>query len=213
MSNAVPAVERVVWPEFADLVRGRASVRYFDDRPVSRDQIEQLIEAAAWAPSPHGRQPWRFAILVSPEAKSRLADAMGETWQRQLAYDGDPPEVIAARREGSRRRVIEAPVLIMPCLYTANLDHYPDPERQRAEELMAVQSLGAATQNMLLMAYALGLDSGWMCAPLFCPDVVRATLGLAPELTPHALIAVGYRGREPRRRPRRLLQDLIALEC
>ena len=209
--NEAATLERQVWPEFAEIVRGRASVRYFDGRPVPRSLVEQILEAAAWAPSPHGRQPWRFAVLTHGDVKLRLADAMGDAWQQQLALDGDPPGVIAARREGSRRRILEAPVLITPCLYTANLDHYPDPERQRAEELMAVQSLGAAAQNMLLMAYALGLDTGWMCAPLFCPDVVRSTLQLSPDLTPHALIAVGYRGREPRRRPRLPLADLIAL--
>jgi nitroreductase len=62
------------------------------------------------------------------------------------------------------------------------------------------------------MAYALGLDSGWMCAPLFCPDVVRDTLGLQPDLTPHALLAIGYRGREPRRRPRLRTAELIVLD-
>ena len=212
MSTAT-AIERRVWPEFAEVVRGRASVRYFDGRPVPRARLDQIVEAGAWAPSPHGRQPWRFAILTTLEVKTRLAEAMGEAWQRQLALDGDPREVIAARREGSRRRVVEAPALIIPCLFTEHLDHYPDAERQRAEELMAVQSLGAAAQNMLLMAYALGLDAGWMCAPLFCPDIVRATLGLAPQLIPHALIAIGYRGREPRRRPRLPLADLIVLDA
>ena len=207
-----PAVERRVWTDFAEVVRGRASVRYFDNRPVARDVLEQLVEAAGWAPSPHGRQPWRFALLTRPEIKRRLAEAMGATWQAQLELDGDPPEIIAARREGSRRRVIEAPAIIIPCLYTVPLDHYPDRERQQAEMIMAIQSLGAATQNMLLAAYALGLDSGWMCAPLFCPDVVRATLGLAPELSPHALIAVGYRAREPRRRPRLPIAEMIVFD-
>jgi coenzyme F420-0:L-glutamate ligase / coenzyme F420-1:gamma-L-glutamate ligase len=210
--SVATAFQRETWPQLAEIVRGRASVRYFDGRPVPREALEQIVEAAAWAPSPHGRQPWRFAILRSASTKERLAEAMGETWQRQLALDGDPPEIIEARREGSRRRILEAPALITPCLYTKDLDHYPDPDRQQAEEIMAIQSLGAATQNMLLMAYALGLDSGWMCAPLFCPDVVREVLRLPDELTPHALIAVGYRGREPRRRPRRPLAELIVLD-
>lgn len=206
---STPVAEREICPAFFDIVRGRASVRYFDARPVSHEQIDQLIEAAGWAPSPHGRQPWRYAVLTRHAAKVHLADAMGETWQQQLAMDGDPPDVILARRAGSRRRVVEAPVLIIPCLYTQVLDRYPDPERQAAEELMAVQSLGAAIQNMLLTAYAAGLDAGWMCAPLFCPDIVRAALGLSDELQPHAMIAVGYRAREPKRRPRIPSSDLV----
>ena len=205
------AAGRTTWPEFREIVRGRASVRHFDGRPVAPDMIEQILDAGAWAPSPHGRQPWRFAVLTRPETKQRLAEAMGEAWQHQLALDGDLPDVILARREGSRRRVEDAPAIIVPCLYTAVLDQYPDPERQAAEELMAVQSLGAAAQNMLLMAYALGLDAGWMCAPLFCPDVVQRVLGLPEELAPHALLAIGHRARDPRRRPRVPLADLVVL--
>jgi F420 biosynthesis protein FbiB-like protein len=206
-----PPAARTTWPELAEIVRGRASVRHFDERPVAAELVEQILEAGAWAPSPHGRQPWRFAVLTRRERKVALAEAMGETWQQQLALDGDPPEVIAARRAGSRRRMIEAPVLIIPCLYTAVLDSYPDHDRRQAEELMAVQSLGAAAQSMLLMAYALGLDAGWMCAPLFCPDIVRRVLELPEELTPHAILTVGYRARDPRRRPRLPLDQIVAL--
>jgi nitroreductase len=64
-------------------------------------------------------------------------------------------------------------------------------------------------QNLLLSLYAAGVDGGWMCAPLFVPEVVREALGLAPELTPHALIAVGYAAADPSRRPRLPLDELI----
>ena len=195
--------------EFAGLVRGRRSVRAFSSRPVARPVIEEAIAAAGWAPSPHGRQPWRFAIVESPERRLALADAMAATWQEQLSLDGQDEAVIASRLAKSRDRLIRAPVLIIPCLYLADLDVYPDAGRQAAEELMAVQSLGAAIQNLLLSLYAAGVDAGWMCAPLFCPDIVRDTLGLNAAMQPHALIPVGYAAADPVRRPRRPLGDLI----
>jgi nitroreductase len=74
---------------------------------------------------------------------------------------------------------------------------------------MAIQSLGAAVQNLLLSLYAAGLDAGWMCAPLFCPEIVRDALGLDVALIPHALIAVGYAAKEPVRRERLPLEQLI----
>jgi F420 biosynthesis protein FbiB-like protein len=169
-----------------------------------------LLEAARWAPSPHGRQPWRFAVLTRPGLKARLADAMGSTWQHNLEMDGEPPDVVAARLAKSRQRVREAPAIIIVCLYLDELDTYPDRDRQAAEETMAVQSLGAAVQNMLLAAYAAGLDSGWMCAPLFCPNVVRDTLALDASLIPHALITIGYAAADPKRRPHRPIEELIA---
>jgi PPOX class probable F420-dependent enzyme len=195
--------------EFAELVRGRRSVRAFSSRPVARWIIEEAITAAGWAPSPHGRQPWRFVVVESPERRLALADAMAVTWHEQLSLDGQDDAVIASRLAKSRDRLIRAPVLIIPCLYLADVDVYPDIDRQAAEELMAVQSLGAAIQNLLLSVYAAGADAGWMCAPLFCPEIVQETLGLEATLQPHALIPVGYAAADPVRRPHRPVDELI----
>ncbi|MGI9253200.1 MAG: nitroreductase family protein, partial [Thermomicrobiales bacterium] len=87
---------------------------------------------------------------------------------------------------------------------------YPDPARQTAERIMAIQSIGAAIQNLLLSIHAAGLDAGWMCAPLFCPDIVRDSLGLATTLHPHALIPVGHAAKDPVRRERMPVDTLIA---
>ncbi|HEU5349214.1 MAG TPA: TIGR03668 family PPOX class F420-dependent oxidoreductase [Ktedonobacterales bacterium] len=194
---------------FLPLARGRRSVRAFQQRAVPRAALEMMIEAARWAPSPHGRQPWRFIVLTRDEPKQALAAAMGADWQRVLEMDRQDRAIIQRRLEKSHERIRTAPALILACLYLADLDQYPDASRQHAEEIMAIQSLGAAIQNMLLAAYAQGLDTGWMCAPLFTPETVRAALGLEKALLPHALIPVGYEARPPKRRPHRPIDELI----
>jgi coenzyme F420-0:L-glutamate ligase / coenzyme F420-1:gamma-L-glutamate ligase len=195
--------------DLATLLRGRRSVRKYQDRPVARELLEQIVEAARWAPSPHGRQPWRFVVLTRQEPKTRLAEYMGATWQQNLEMDGQSPEIVNIRLEKSRQRILTAPAIIIPCLYLEDMDRYPDEKRQADETIMAIQSLGAAVQNMLLMAYDLGLDTGWMCAPLFCPEVVCEALDLDKRLIPHALITVGYAAADPQRRPRLPLSSLI----
>lgn len=205
-----------IWPghpprdlDFDAVIRGRRSVRAFEDTPVPRALVERVLEATRWAPSPHGRMPWRFAVVTKPALKGRLADAMGEEWERQLAMDGQATDVIAKRKRRSEDRIREAPVCILVCLYLEDLDRYPDPARQAAEETMAIQSLGAAAQNLLLAAYQNGLDGGWMCAPLFCPETVRAALDLELTLAPHALLTLGYAAKDPIRRERLPLESLI----
>jgi coenzyme F420-0:L-glutamate ligase/coenzyme F420-1:gamma-L-glutamate ligase len=193
----------------AGLIQGRRSVRQYLPQAVAREQIEQVLEAARWAPSPHGRQPWRFVVLTRPELKTRLAAHMARTWRENLEMDGQDATVVDTRLEKSRQRIQNAPAIIIPCLYLEDLDCYPDARRQADETTMAIQSLGAAIQNMLLMAYDLGLDGGWMCAPLFCPEIVCATLDLDPRLIPHALITLGYAAADPRRRERLPLSSLI----
>ena len=186
----------------ATLLQSRRSVRKYQAHPVSYELIEQVIEAARWAPSPHGRQPWRFAVLTTQELKLQLADQMGSTWQQNLQMDGQDTETVNIRLEKSRQRILNAPVIIIPCLYLEDLDYYPDERRQADEKTMAIQSIGAGIQNMLLMAYDLGLDAGWMCAPLFCPEVVCNALDLDPRLIPQALITIGYAAADPQRRER-----------
>jgi len=149
-------------------------------------------------------------VISRDETKERLTDAMGEEWRSNLEMDGQEPGIVEKRLEGSRRRLLDAPVLILLCLYPEDLDAYPDPDRQQNETTMAVQSLGAAAQNALLVAYDRGLDAGWMCAPLFCPEKVVGALGLDPALVPQALLALGYaEGDPPKRRGRRPLDELV----
>jgi len=195
--------------DLSALLQSRRSVRKYQARPVSRELIEHILEAARWAPSPHGRQPWRFVVLTRREVKKQLAEHMGDTWRQNLEMDGQDAEIVNIRMEKSRQRILSVPVIIIPCLYLEDLDHYPDERRQADEKTMAIQSIGAAIQNMLLMAYDLGLDTGWMCAPLFCPEVVCNALSLDTRLIPQALITVGYAAADPQRRERLPLSSLI----
>lgn len=192
------------------VIRGRRSVRAFRPDRVPAEVVRGAIEAAGWAPSPHGRQPWRFAVVEEAGRRVGLADAMAATWDEQLRLDGQDEAVVRIRLEKSKQRLIEAPVLVIPCLYLDDLDVYPDPARQEAERIMAIQSIGSAIQNFLLSIYASGYDVGWMCAPLFCPEIVRDYLALDIALIPHALIPVGIAAKDPVRRPRMPAEALIA---
>ena len=193
-----------------DVVRQRRSVRRYLDKEVPEEQVDQILEAARWAPSPHGRQPWRFAVVHRRATKERLVEAMGKEWRSNLEMDGQKAEVVEKRLAGSRQRLLDAPVLVLLCLYLEDLDAYPDPDRQANETTMAAQSLGAAAQNMLLAAYELGLDAGWMCAPLFAPETVNGALALDPKLVPHALLTLGYaEGDPPKRRNRKPAEELV----
>lgn len=154
--------------------------------------MEEILTAATWAPSAHNRQPWRFAITSKTIVKKRLALAMGEKLRRDLAADGVAPNVIEKDADRSYKRITEAPTLVLVCLSMQDMDNYPDSNRNSKEWLMAVQSTAMAGQNILLAAHALGLGACWMCAPLFCPEVVTDALKLPPDWQPQGLITIGY---------------------
>lgn len=184
-------------------LRTRQSVRRFEARPVSRETLEQILETATHAPSAHNRQPWRFAVLTTDEAKNRLAEAMGAEFRRDLAADGLPPEEVEAQVNRSEARIRQAPVSVLLCMDPTVGDEYPDPARRQAELTMAMQSTAMAGYALLLAAYAEGLGGVWMCAPLFAPDAARRALDLPAAWQPQGLILLGYPAKIPRPRGRR----------
>jgi len=89
---------------FHDVMARRRSVRYFSDRPVSRETIEWGVRAASTAPSGANKQPWRFVAVSEPGTKRRIREAAeaeerefyerraNEEWLRDLAPLQTGPE-------------------------------------------------------------------------------------------------------------------------
>lgn len=197
--------------DFFEVLFSRRSVRRFLPQPVPREVIERVLTAATWAPSAHNRQPWRFAVLQSPGAKQSLAKAMGGRLRQDLEADGVSQEVIEKDLARSYTRISSAPALIVVCLSMADMDRYPDERRQRNEWIMAAQSTAMAGQNLLLAAQAEGLAACWMCAPLFCPDVINAELDLPDDWQAQGLVAIGYAA-ESRHKERQPLSTRVRFE-
>jgi coenzyme F420-0:L-glutamate ligase / coenzyme F420-1:gamma-L-glutamate ligase len=176
----------------AAAIHERRSIRRYLDQPVPREMLERILDAAHWAPSSHNRQPWRFAVLTEKSSRVALADAMGARLRRDLQRDGVPADVIERDVLRSYERLTGAPVCVVLCLSMQDMDVYNDPVRDRNEYLMAVQSTAMAGQNMLLLAHVLGLGACWMCAPLFCPEVVVDVLQLDTHWMPQGMVTLGY---------------------
>ncbi len=177
-------------------IKARRSIRRYLDRPVPKEIIETLLEAACWAPSAHNRQPWRFAVISAEKAKSDLSLAMAEKLRCDLTKDAVPENIIAQDVDRSIERITGSPTLILLSLSMQDMDHYQDEIRNNNEWLMAVQSTAMAGQNLLLTANDLGLAACWMCAPLFAPEIVKACLALPIDWHPQALITIGYPAEE-----------------
>lgn len=190
------------------LIAQRRSIRRFQRRPVEPALIDKLLLAAHWAPSAHNRQPWRFVVMLDEHNKRLLAERMAERLAADLRASGVDEEAIAADTGRSRQRLTGAPVLVVMCLTLQDMDVYPDARRQSLERMMAVQSAAMAAQNLLLAAHAAGLGACWLCAPLFCPDVIREALDLPGDLEPQGAIILGYPAEE-RTRTREPLETRV----
>lgn len=177
---------------FAKLAQTRRSIRRYAKRPVSSNLIREILTVAQWSPSAHNRQPWRFVVIETDTRKEDLAQQMGAQLRQDLQADHVPVEVIEQDVNRSYERITSAPVLVCLCMSMRDMDTYPDARRNQNEQTMAIQSVAMAGQTLLLATHAAGLSGCWLCAPLFCPDIVRNVLNLPEDWHPQGLITIGY---------------------
>jgi len=178
-----------------DTIRKRRSIRTYQPRTVPEAVIREVLVAAGWAPSAHNAQPWRFIVLVNASIKRELAESMAESWAIDMAKNG--LKIESELRENRVERFATAPALILACITMDGMNKFSDQKQQNAERDLAMQSLGAALQNMLLVAHEKGLGACWFCAPGFCKQTVRKVLKIPEEVEPEALIALGYPAEKP----------------
>jgi F420 biosynthesis protein FbiB-like protein len=195
--------------ELHGLIRSRRSVRRFTGQAVSRATIQRILQTASHAPSAHNRQPWRFAVLAKPASKADLATAMAVDYRRDLAADGLPGGEVEARLDRSGNRIKQAPVVVVLCMDTSEMDTYPDARRAEAEHVMAIQSTANSALALLLAVHAEGLGAAWSCAPLFAAAAVKAALNLPSGWEPQALFLIGHPAEKPKPRARKPLQDIV----
>ena len=185
----------------------RRMIRHYTDQPVAAQTVSEMLDAARRAPSPHNRQPWRFAV-IRDEQRARLAHVMGEQLRADSLRDGIPADAIERDAQRSIKRITSAPVCIVACMSMREMDTYPDVRRSEAERWMAGQAVAAAVQNILLRATELGLGACWMCAPLFCPQEVVQSLSLPADWEPQALLTIGYPAEMGKDRTRKSLDEI-----
>jgi coenzyme F420-0:L-glutamate ligase/coenzyme F420-1:gamma-L-glutamate ligase len=203
-----PAAEDMFRLGTADVLAERRTVREFTAEPVDQAAVRRAVAAAVTAPAPHHSEPWRFAVLESPAARTRLLDDMLGAWRADLTADGFTAEQIARRiRRGEPLR--RAPLIIVPCLHAEAAHTYPDERRNAAERSMFVVAMGAAVQNLLVALAIEGLGSCWVSSTLFCQPVAAAALGLPPGWEPMGAIGVGHPAAPPRPRPDRNPADFM----
>jgi coenzyme F420-0:L-glutamate ligase / coenzyme F420-1:gamma-L-glutamate ligase len=178
-----------------DELRSRRSIRKYQQKPIPKKLITEVLEAARWAPSAHNAQPWRFIVLTKTSSKRKLSTAMAESWAEDMAKDEQ--KIDEATMLAKVERFANAPALILACFTMDGMHEQPDQKRQNVERDLALESLGAAIQNLLSAAHNNGLGACWFCAPAFCKDHVRKILKIPPEVEPAALIAMGYADEKP----------------
>ena len=193
-----------------EAIASRRSVRKFSSRPVEREKIERALLAASQAPSAKNRQNWRF-VVAQGESKAQMISAMGAGIEAFERGDGffRPVGPLLADARFSMDVMDRAPAVIFVInTKGAPLDKALSPA-ERMADLLGVQSVSAAIENLLLAAHAQGLGTLWVGNVFFAYRELTSWLGLEAREQMMAAVVVGYPDEPPKSRPEKSLEKLV----
>lgn len=170
--------------EVLEAIRTRRTTKAFLPQPVPRALIEQVLEAAVWAPNHRLTEPWRFTV-VQGATLAELADLRRRMTIDYMHGRQPPPAAAEIAREGD---AAHAKALAAPVTVTVAITQHPD-AAIREEDYAAT---AAAIQNMLLAAHALGLAAFWSTNNLIHYPPALALLGIPPDQRVIGLVQIGY---------------------
>jgi nitroreductase len=175
-----------------DLIKSRWSPKVYSNRPVEREHLHTLFEAARWAASSMNEQPWHFIVVTKddPDGFERMVDCLSEgnaVWARH------------------------APVLILSVAKSRF-------EYKNRENRHAWHDVGLATQNLIIQAVAAGLFIHSMGG--FSASRAAESFDIPEGYEPIALHSAGYLGDpsdtpeeivdpDPAKRKRRPIEEFV----
>jgi len=184
----------------SEAIKQRRSIRKFKDTQLSDDQVKTLLQAAIQAPSGKNLQPWRF-IVVKEDKRPAMIRIMRECIADRKARGED-----IGSAEWTTTVMEHAPVTVF--IYNPEGLHpwLMRPIDQMFWDVVNIQSIGAAIQNMCLAALELGLGSLWICDIFQAYEELGNWLGEEAQMI--AAVSFGYPDENPDARPRKSVDEV-----
>jgi nitroreductase len=186
--------------ETREAIAGRRSIRKFRNDPLSKEVLREILQAGIEAPSGKNRQPWRF-VVVQGDQRQTMIEIMraGIEKSKKEEQDTGSSEWTTSVMETAPVTVfVFNPEGIRPWLAHSIGENFSD--------LVNVQSVGAAIQNMLLAAHDAGIGSLWICDVFYAYEPLCDWLGEDSQLV--AAVSFGYPDESPEARPRKHVDEV-----
>jgi nitroreductase len=167
--------------DLMSIIKGRRSIRRFQDKEVPQEIIQQLLDSIRWSPSWANTQCWEVVIVKDPATKEELKETIGST-------------------NPSSKGILEAPLVFVLCGKVKSSGYYKGQVTTKFGDWLLFD-VGIATQSLCLAAYHAGL--GTVIIGMLDHDKAKKVLGVDEEYEVVALIPVGYPAKEspaPKRR-------------
>ncbi len=204
---------------FDTLIVKRRSIRKFLSDSIDDMQIEELIRAAAMAPSGCNSQCWNFVAVKSPDKITGLAEAVEKGVRR--FYDGCEEGFIASRVKQTTF-FKNAPLVILVYLtemkyHDPRVTDYYFSKCYSPDEMLSalgnpdILSIGAAVENLLLKAEEMGVGACWMNDPIVSAEEINEFIGAPEGYRLMSVIPVGKPAYIPREKALKPLEEILKI--
>jgi len=163
-----------------DVIKKRRSIRKFREKKIPKDILLKILEAGIWAPSGGNIQPWEFILITNKETIEKIKLISPGLFGNPVALI-----IVCINKERSRKG-------------------------GRLGENIALMDVSMAAQNMMLMAYSLGIGSCPVAS--FNKTALKELLNTPEEVEPVLLISLGYPESWPKPPKRRPLREVVHVE-
>ena len=181
--------------DILEVIKNRRSIRRYKQEPIPEDEMNEILEAARWAPSWTNTQCWRLVVVRHPALKAKLAETL--------------ISMTPGRENRATQAVRNAPVVIVACAELGQSGYFRgSPATDKGDWFMFDVAL--AMQNLTLAAHAIGL--GTVHVGLFDAKKVAEILGVPDGISVVELMPMGYPDEKPEKRPRKELNEFIYYE-
>lgn len=184
-----------------EIIMNRFSCRKFSNMALDNSQITEILNAARYAPSPKNRQPWRFYIIRN-ESKTEFLKIFRDTG-KEFCHADRLNECNSETQTYNILNTADTIILVFNVYYSRTIFDTDD----FLFDVTNIQAIGAAIQNMLLKATAMGIGSLWVC------DIFSHNHQICSQYCPDgqliAAVALGYPEKDIFKSSRKPLKDLI----
>ena len=173
--------------EFMEIIKGRRSIRRYQNKEIPKEDLNQVLEAIRWSPSWANTQCWEVVVIKNAEIKQKLQEVLST---------GNP----------ASKAMAEAPVVIALCGKLERAGYKKGEARTKFGDWFMFD-LGIATQSLCLAAHRLNL--GTVIVGLFDHDKARDVLKVPEGYEVVALVPLGYPTQEVSAPPRKEIDEFV----
>ena len=206
-----------------DFIYKRQSIRKYKNIRVPREDVMELIKAATYAPSPKNQQGWHFVVIENRQLINKMADIVSKSHDKlaNMAKD-EADKALYMKLKKYYTLFKDAPVLVVVYGKPYDMIEYKllkegGADEETLKDILAPQSdsqaIGAAVENFLLGAAAMGYGTCYMTGPTHAKKQIEELISFSKkEYSLMAMITLGVPEEEiPKQAPRKSIEEVVTI--